>query len=332
MLGNLLEYHWAEDLDEALILLARPEIKTVPLAGGTYLLSHTNDEIQAVVDLRDLELAYIDETARDAQGRALLRLGAMTTLATLADAPLLREIATGILARAARVSASSQAVRNSATLGGTLAAGAGSQADLLTALAALDAEVVLRSGSKTQFDLSGGTLDRPGLALPSVTFKGKQERRVPFSSLSRERRPNELIIEVALPLPDSGCGASFMRVGRTASDVALLNTAALVVVKGDTYQQVRLALGGVNMEPVRLNAVERHLEGQPVNQASGNVLDVQRLATSLQAGMAAFAPPSDFRASSGYRRVMGMSLAFRALEEATNVSRWRSMVSSEGEK
>lgn len=330
MLGNLQEYHWAEDLDEALILLARLEVKTVPLAGGTYLLGHADEAIQAVVDLRDLELAYIDEDARDTQGRKVLRLGAMTTLTELANSPLLRETATGLLARAARASASSQLIRNSATLGGTLATGAASQADLLTALAVCDAEIVLRSGSKKQFDLSGGSLERPGLALAGVTFKGKQERRVSLATLSSERRPNELILEVSMPLPDTSCGASFSRVGRTSSDAALLNAAALVEVKDDTYQRVRVALGGVNMEPVRLSAVERQLEGQPVNQAGSNALDVQRLASTLQTGMGSFAPPSDFRASSGYRRVVSMNLAFRALEEATNVSRWRNMVSSEG--
>lgn len=331
MLLNLLEYHWAEDLDDALLLLARSDIKTVPLAGGTYLLGSENEEIQAVVDLRDLELAYIDEDTRDTQGRTLLRIGAMTTLSALADSALLREVATGILAQAAKVSSSSLLIRNSATLGGTLATGAASQADLLTVLMVLDAEVVLRSGSKTQVDLSGGSLERPGLALAGVTFKGKQERRVPFISFSTERRPNELIIEVTMPLPDPDCGGSFVRIGRTASDVALLNAAAVVAIKDNRYQHVRLALGGVNMEPVRLSTVERHLVGQPVNQAGDNALDVQRLASTLQTGMASFQPPSDFRASSGYRRVVAMNLAFRALEEATNVSRWRNMVSEGGQ-
>jgi CO/xanthine dehydrogenase FAD-binding subunit len=326
MLINLLEYHWAEDLDDALILLARTDIKTVPLAGGTYLLGRDDDEIQAVVDLRDLELAYIEEDAPATNGKALLRIGSMTTLSALADSPLLQEVATGILARAAKASSSSLLIRNSATTGGTLAIGVASQADLLTALAVLDAEVVLRSGSKTQVNL-GGALDRPGLALAGVTFKGKQERRVPFLSLSSERRPNELIIEVAFPRPSAGCGGAFMRVGRTPTDVALLNAAAVVEVKDNAYQRVRLALGGVNMEPVRLTAVERQLEGQPVNSEGSNALDIQRLATTLQTGMAGFQPPSDFRASGGYRRVVGMNLAFRVLEEATNVSRWRNMVS-----
>lgn len=327
MLINLLEYHWAEDLDEALILLGRTDVKTVPLAGGTYLLGREDEEIQAVVDLRDLELAYIEEDPRVGNAPAHLRIGAMTTLQTLADAPALQEIATGILAHAAKASSPSLLIRNSATLGGTLATGADSQADLLTALAVLDAEVVLRSGSRTQLDLAGGSLERPGLALSGVTFKGKQERRVSFVTLNSERRPNELIIEVAMPHPSPGCGGAFLRVGRTPTDLALLNAAAVVEAKDDKYQHVRLALGGVNMEPVRLTAVERQLEGQPVNLPGSNALDIKRLASILQTGMANFQPPSDFRASGGYRRVVGMNLAFRALEEATNVSRWRSMVS-----
>lgn len=330
MLLNLLEYHWAEDLDEALILLARTDVRTVPLAGGTSLLGRTDTEIQAVVDLRDLELAYIEEEPRTAQAGGCLRIGAMTTLQTLADAPALRELATGILARSAAASSSSRLIRNSATLGGTLATGADSQADLLTALAALDAEVVLRSGSRTQVDLAGGSLDRPGLALAGVTFKGKQERRVACAALSTELRANELIIEVVIPAALAAGSGAFVRVGRTATDVALLNAVAVIEVREDRYGLVRLALGGVNMEPVRLGAVERQLEGQPVNREGTNVLDVQRLASVLQTGMAGFQPPSDFRATSGYRRVVGMNLAFRALEEATNVSRWRTMVSSEG--
>jgi CO/xanthine dehydrogenase FAD-binding subunit len=330
MLRNLLEYHWAEDLDEALILLARTDVRTVPLAGGTYLLGRTDDEVQAVVDLRDLHLAYIEADPRAAPANDFLRIGAMTSLQMLADAQALREFATGMLARAAAASSSSRLIRNSATLGGTLATGAQAQADLLTALAALDAEVVLRSGSRTQVDLAGGSLERPGLALAGVTFKGKQERRVSLSVLGPERRANELIIEVAIPAALAAGSGAFLRVGRTATDVALLNAAALVEVRDDRYGLVRLALGGVNMEPVRLGAVERQLEGQAVNQQGSNALDVQRLASVLQAGMAGFQPPSDFRATSGYRRVVGMNLAFRALEEATNVSRWRNMVSSEG--
>jgi CO/xanthine dehydrogenase FAD-binding subunit len=318
MLLKLVEYHWAESIEDALLLLARLDIKTVPLAGGTYLLGQQEDSIQAVIDLRDLELAYFSEDTR------YLHIGAMTTLQHMADEPLLKEFATGLLARTALVSSSSHLIRNCATLGGTIATGNPSQADLLTALVALEAEAVVRSGSKTQVNLSGGTAERPGLALSGVIYKGKQERRLPCGTCSVDRRPNELILEVLVPRPAASCGTSFLRIGRTPTDTALLNAVAVVEIDDGVYRRVRLAMGGVNMEAVRLRSVERHLEGQPVAPFQ----DSERLQAVLRMGMSDFRPPDDACVSSGYRRVSGPCLAYRVLEEATNVSLWRGMVSS----
>ncbi len=322
MLLNLLEYHWAEDIDEALLLLARPDVKTVPLAGGTHLLGLDDDSVQAVVDLRDLELSYINEDATS------VHIGAMTTLQSMTDAPLLKELATGVLAQAAQASSFSRVIRNSATLGGTLAIGPASQADILTVLATLDAGVLLRSGSRTKVDLSAGTMERPGFALAGVTFKGKQERRISCANLNFERRSNELIVEVSIPRPAPDAGASFQRIGRTPTDIALLNACALVEIQNGIYTQVRFALGGVNMEPVRMHGVEKELQGQVAMNEGGTTINTQLIVSALQAGMANFQPPADFRASSGYRKISGINLAFRALEEATTISRGRSMVSS----
>lgn len=318
MLLELIEYHWVEDIDEVLLLLGRLDVKTVPLAGGTHLLGLLDDRIEAVVDLRDLGLAYISDDARG------IHIGAMTTLQTLVDSPLLQEIATGLVSRSARASASSRLIRNSGTIGGTLGAGVASQADLLTALVALDAEIVVRSGSKTQVDLTGGTYERPGLALSGVVFKGKQERRIPSASFFMDHRGNELIIEVILPRPGVSSGAALTRIAQTPNDVALLNAAAMVEIEENHYKKVRLVLGGAHMEPTRLYAIERQLEGQKVVHP----INSQWLLSALQAGMATFRPPSDHRATGSYRRVSGMSLSYRALEEAINVAYWHSMVSS----
>lgn len=318
MLLELIEYHWAEDIDDVLLLLARLDVKTVPLAGGTHLLGLQDTTIEAVVDLRDLNLAYISEDARG------FHIGSMTTLQAMTDAPILKELSTGLIARAAFVSTASRLIRNSATMGGTIGAGVASQADLLTALVAMDAEVVVRSGSKTQVDLSGGTSDRPGRSLAGVVYKGKQERRIPVAEFDLKHRPSELITEVFLPRPHTQSGASLMRIGRTSADVALLNAAALVEIADGVYKRVRLVIGGANMEPIRLYAVERQLEGSAVVHP----VNSQTLLSLLQSGMASFRPPTDMRASSGYRRVSGMGLAYRTLEEAMNVAYWRSMVSS----
>ncbi|HTI14517.1 MAG TPA: FAD binding domain-containing protein [Dictyobacter sp.] len=319
MLLELVEYHWAEDIDDVLLLLGRHDVKTVPLAGGTHLLGLQDTTIEAVVDLRDLGLAYVTE---DAAG---MHIGAMTTLQSMVDASLLKEFATGVLSHAAHASSSSRLIRNSATLGGTISTGIAAQADLLTALAALDAKVVVRSGSRTQVDLRGGTYERPGLALSGVVFKGKQERQVNYIDYPVERRANELIVEVIIPPLATHYGASITRIARTPTDVALLNAVALVEIEHGMYKRVRLTLGGVNMDPVRLYAVERQLEGQKVVHP----INSQKLLSILHTGMSTFRPANDIRVSSGYRRVSGMSLAYRALEEAMNVAYWHSMVTSE---
>ncbi len=323
MLLNLLEYHWVEEIDDALILLSRVDTRTVPLAGGTYLLGHDDERIQAVVDLRDLDFAYVREDARG------VHIGAMTTLQMMADAPELRDLAAGLLAQAAQTSSPSRLIRNSATLGGTLSLGAASQAaDLLTALAAIEAEAQVRSGTKSQVDLGAGSYERPGLALAGVTFKGKQERQLATQTLAQERRSNELILEVTLPRLGFGYGASLQRVRRTPTDLALLNAAAIVEVTEGIYSHVRLALGGAQMEPVRLPGVERQLEGQSAMNADSNTINTQLLVSALQAGMADFQPPPEMRAISSYQRGTAINLAFRALEEAVTISRWRRMVSS----
>jgi CO/xanthine dehydrogenase FAD-binding subunit len=223
----------------------------------------------------------------------------------------------------------SRLIRNGATLGGTLGAGVASQADVLTALAVLDAEIVVRSGSKTQINLSGGTLERPGLALSGVTYTGKQERHISYASLATDRRPNELMIEVLVPRPGVASGASFMRVGRTPTDVALLNVAALVQITNGVYQKVRLAFGGVNMAVQRISVIERQLEGKPVPAADARSKQVESV---VQAGMADFHPPSDFRASDDYRRISGANMAYHVLEEAISNALRGDNASSKGSK
>ena len=246
----------------------------------------------------------------------------MTSLQNMVDAPLLKSFASGLLSRTALASSSSRLIRNSATLGGTLSAGAVSQADILTALSVLEAQVVVRSASKTSVNLSGGTMERPGLALSGVIYKGKQERRIACDDVTGERHPNELIVEVILPSVHATYGTAFARIGRTPTDVALLNVAALVEIEHDQYKRVRLVFGGVNMEPTRLLTVEHTLEGQSID-------DNTSILVALQRGMAEFRPPTDARVSGGYRRVSGAKFAQRVLEEATYLARQQGLLAAQ---
>ena len=58
MLLNVTEYYRPESIAEAIRLLARPGVKTAPLAGGTLLTGQRDDALQAVVDLRALGLTF----------------------------------------------------------------------------------------------------------------------------------------------------------------------------------------------------------------------------------------------------------------------------------
>src|SRR5512147_2265316 len=96
-LRDLTEYHKPTDLDEAVKLLRRRKIRTVPLGGGGDLVSTAPLNIQAVVDLGELGLSYIkpisfppddnpaDDGLSPAGGGGALEIGATTTLQTLVD-------------------------------------------------------------------------------------------------------------------------------------------------------------------------------------------------------------------------------------------------------
>lgn len=233
MLLNVTEYYRPETLAEALQLLRRPGVKTVPLAGGTLLVGQRDDTVQAIVDLKALGLNSINKQ----QGR--IHLGAMVTLQQLVESPLAHEIAGGILAKAAKSSAA-RLIRNAATVGGTLVAGPAAHADLAVALAALAAQVHL---------------------------VGEAERSVPAEDVFSQRKPDELITEITFQQPTADAEGVFLRISRAPDDVALVQAAAVVLLQGGVCQQAHLAVGGVGMMPVRLHKTEAALHGHALDEA-----------------------------------------------------------------
>ncbi|HEY7355510.1 MAG TPA: FAD binding domain-containing protein [Ktedonobacterales bacterium] len=221
---------------------------------------------------------------------AQIRFGAMVTLQALVDAPLAQEMAGGILAQAARTSAA-RLIRNAATIGGTLAAGPAANADLSAALAALNARAAL---------------------------VGQAERAVPAEAVSAELQPGELLMEIIIERPPANTEGAFLRVARSPDDVALVHAAATLRIHNGVCQQASVAVGGVGMAPVRLRAAEDALAGKNVDQ--------EQIAAAVAAGIDAFAPPPDFRASPAYRRDVAATLARRALEQCADAARWKQLI------
>lgn len=277
MWSSLVRYHRPSQVSEALRLLARESPRTVPLAGGTWLVARRDPTIEAVVDLTRLNLAFIK-----LQGD-WLHLGAMTRLQSLIAHPEVCALANGLLAEAVRRSAPPP-TRNVATLGGTLVIGRPTS-EVALALLALDAQVVIRAPTRRMVSLDA--------------FLAHRTEHLP---------PSGLIVEVFVPLSPPNLGAVTMEISCAPRDRPIVNAAVLVSRQGEVCRVVRLALGGVAPHPLRLPAVEALL--------TGSTPDDERLVAIAQAVSGTVTPATDTRASAEYRRETAGILAVRALREA----------------
>lgn len=128
----IIEYHRPNTLEEALSLLARSDVKTLPLGGGTRL-NQPSQERFAVVDLQTLGLNMLERRGNT------WALGAMLTLQALLESPGISPA----LEVAIRQEASYN-LRQVATLAGTLVSADG-RSPFATILLALDALLELKS-------------------------------------------------------------------------------------------------------------------------------------------------------------------------------------------
>lgn len=277
------EYHDPATTEEALQLLAELGDEAKPLAGGQSLVPMMNFRLARpghLVDLNrlgDLSYVRIDGGA--------LRIGAMTRQRELERSPL---VAQGWpLIREATSYIGHVQIRNRGTVGGSLAH-ADPAAELPAVMAALEAELVIRSS------------ERERRASPERFFD---------SYYTTALAPTELLVEIRVaPLP-SRTGWAFQEVSRRHGDFALVGVAALLTLDDDgAIAGARLAFTGAAPAPVRSAAAEALLQGQRPTEG------LFREAGARAAG--GLDPDSDIHASAEYRRQVGAVLARRALTQA----------------
>ncbi len=281
---NLREIHKPTTLTDALKLLQQPG--TVALAGGTALHADARrsfaaaQDVQAVVDLSALGLTFI----REAHGT--ISIGATTSLADLAESPILNALANGVIARAAHRSVSS-VLRHQATIAGTLIA----EPDgiLAVALLALDARVTIKHQETRTFTLAD------------------------FLAMRAELLPRSLVTEISVAFANPR--AALHDVARTPSDKPIVCVCVAAQIENGTAHRVRIALGGVGDTALRASAAEQVLEGQTLNDAAivqaGNVA-AQGLSPH---GEPSTALRTSFRGSAEYRKEMASVLTRRAVKE-----------------
>lgn len=163
-MSKLKAYHRPDSPDQALQLLARSEVNTTVMGGGTYIAAHLPSIAEEIVDLQDADLANVTYTGQE------LILGAMVRLQTLVDdgrAPaLLREAAQR---------EGPNTLRAAATIGGTISCPS-RESEFLAALLIYDTEVQIQSlsGSKniplTRFLQDVGAVLKSGNLVTAVTL------------------------------------------------------------------------------------------------------------------------------------------------------------------
>jgi len=279
-------YHLAQEVTEALQVLANAPGPARLIAGGTDLLLdiqqgrhpplHTLVDITHVSEMKALEVR---------QGR--LYIGAAVPLNQIVNSRLVREHAEALVEAAGLIGGPQ--VRNAATLGGNVAH-ALPAGDGTIALLALDAKAEVAS------------LEGRRLVNLSDLFLG------PGRSALHPTR--EILVGFHLPLRGTGEASAFRRIMRPQGvAIAILNVAVWIRRQGDTIVDVRIALGPAGPTPLRACGAENILRGKELGP------QVIREAVEALLKEAHFRT-SPYRASAHYRQFLAGILLNEALQAA----------------
>jgi xanthine dehydrogenase YagS FAD-binding subunit len=280
-------------VNDALTLLDRHGSNAWILAGGLDTFDWLKDRSKrtnVVIDLSQMsELRGIKEVEGGVE------IGALTTLTEVVRHRVIRE-KFGLLMEAAELVASPQ-IRNQGTLGGNVSqdtrcwyyrsgwtcyrAGgnicyadtptainrehailqadrcvAVSPSDTAPALIALDAKMVIRSRSGERVVDAEQYFVGPAIEITRMTVL----------------RPGELLTAIRIPATWAGAQFYFEKVrDRQVWDFPLVNVASAMKASGGQIQQLRLAVGAVAATPLRLEAVEAAVAGQPRNEETADL-------------------------------------------------------------
>jgi len=275
-------YCKARSVAEAAKLLLEHE-NSVVIAGGTDLLVEKNVSTSALVDITKLNLDCVKAEEK------FVRIGACTTFRHLEQNAILARQPYSSLVEAART-IGSVSIRNEATVGGNVC-NAVPSADSPPPLLCLDAKIEIASQSERRIlDLQDFFVHVRKTAL----------------------KKGEFVTEFQIPRPPRRTGTSFIKLGRSAHDIAVVNAATRVTLGEDMeIEDVRMVLGAVAPVPLRARKAEVKLK-------SGGI-DAITEAASISAEETR--PISDVRASAEYRRAMSAVLMKRALMVAIERSR-----------
>jgi carbon-monoxide dehydrogenase medium subunit len=135
--------------------------------------------------------------------------------------------------------------------------------------------------------------------------------------------PHEIVTEIFVPRAASGTVGSFLKLSKTAEDIAKVNVAVAVTIAAGRCTDAKIALGSVAPTPVRVAEAEGSLKG--------GVLDARAMAEAADIAAEVVAPISDVRSTAAYRKEMVRVLVRDALSEAAARALGRAVQPGAGE-
>jgi carbon-monoxide dehydrogenase medium subunit len=274
------DYHRPTTIDEAIKLLRDVKGARV-LAGGHSLLPAMKLRLASPAAL--IDVGRIAELSGISSTKGGLTIGAMTTHAAVAASDAVRATCPLLADVAGRLG--DQQVRNRGTIGGSLAH-ADPGADYPTLMLLLGATMTAADGTSRR-DIAAADF---------------------FVDLfTTALKPGELLLSVNVPALANGV---YLKHRHPASSFAVVGVGAFVSVKNGKCDDVRIAVGGVTVTPVRASAAESVLRGQaPSEENIANA--AAKVADALKD------PLGDNYASGEFRVHLATVMARRALTEAS---------------
>src|SRR5271165_5894232 len=281
------EYASPTTKEQALGLLGTTWGQAEVLAGGTDLLSLMKDDVvhpRRLVNIKQIkEMSGVSVTPKG------LRIGALTTLAELADNV---NVVKGYPALAEAINdAASPQIRNMATLGGNLCQRPRCWyfRNGLGLLPKDEAGKELVAAGENRYHAILGNQGAAKFVSPSTVVpiliaygakirlegpKGKRELPlekffvIPKTDSEREHdlRPNEIVTEILIPPPSDVKAAHYEIRQKEAFDWPLAVAAVALKMQGSTVHSSRIVLGYVAPVPWPSAEAEHILVGKPVNK------------------------------------------------------------------
>lgn len=234
-------YVRADSPSHAVRLLAEHGEEARILAGGQSLMPTLNMRLSQPRLLIDIN--RLDALAGISLQGDRVRIGALTRHVEVANSPIVAEhlpLIAEAMPHIAHV-----AVRNRGTFGGSIAL-ADPAAELPACVLALGATLVLESAA-----------GRREVAADDY-FHGLYETA---------RRPDELLVEVLLPVRRAGSVSVFMELARRHGDFAIAGVAFVIDVDGGIVRDARLVYFGSEDKPTLAHGARAAIAGRTIDDA-----------------------------------------------------------------